>query len=281
MGLFYNPQAAPMVSSRTATDDHTGGIKRLNNVLLGAVASLALAGTATATGQAAPLRGSAPVIPSVTLKVVLGSTVSASGTFKLQIGAGPASHGVCSFGLKRYTQSHGWQSLGSHHGTAVTESIPGPFSFTEFEMIPYACGGAAGAAAYSNEFYPTIQSSSSFSPVSGTWGEATSKHDHLNEVFYTSGSGAAAQITDGCSYSDGVEIGTGPQGGIGTVYVNGVKTGPSMNFYSKTVSGGKVRFTFSTPGETCNTIQFVATGQGKGGGYDMYLNALVEAGDAT
>jgi hypothetical protein len=56
---------------------------------------------------------------------------------------------------------------------------------------------------------------------------------------------------------------------------------PTINFSSRKVNGGKVRFTFTTPGETCNTIEFVATGKGTGGGYDMYLNAVVEASDAT
>jgi hypothetical protein len=255
---------------------------KLGNVLLGALASLALVGTATGTGQAAALHASSPpVISSVSVKVVLGRPVSANGTFAVQIAAGPGSHGVCNFDLDRYTQSHGWQSLGNHHGTSATESIPSLFSFTEFEMVPHSCAGSKGAAAYSNQFYPTIQNYSWFSSVSGAWGESASKHDYQNEVFYTSGAGAAAEISDGCTYSDGVEIGTGPQGGIGTVYVNGVKTGPTINFYSKTVSGGKVRFTFSSQGETCNTIEFFATGKGKGGGFDMYLNALVEASYPT
>jgi hypothetical protein len=255
---------------------------KLGNVLIGALAGLALVGTATGTGQAAALGSKAPpVIPSVTVKVVLGSKVAATGNFTVQIAAGPGSHGVCNFDLDRYTQSYGWQSLGNHHGTSATQSILLTYSFTEFEMVPYTCTGAKGAAAYSNEFYPRIQDYAWFSSVSGTWGETASKNDYLNTVFYTSGAGAAAQITDGCSFSDGIEIGTGPQGGIGTVYVNGVKTGPTINFYSKTVGGGKVRFTFSTPGETCNTIEFFATGKGKGGGYDMYLNAIVEASYAT
>jgi hypothetical protein len=255
---------------------------KLGNVLLGAVASLTLVGAAAGTGEAAPLHTSAtPVITSVTVKVLLGSKPSPEGDFTVQIGAGPGSKGVCNFDLDRYTQAYGWQSLGNHHGTTVTESIFLTYSFTEFEMVPHTCAGAAGTPAYSNEFYPRIQDYAWFSSVSGTWGDAMSKNDYLNEVFYTSGQGATAQIIDGCSFSDGIEIGTGPQGGIGTVYVNGVKTSPTINFYSKTVNGGKVRFTFSTPGETCNTIQFVATGKGKGGGYDMYLNAIVEASYAT
>src|SRR5580692_8527632 len=97
---------------------------KLGNVLLGAVASLTLVGAAAGTGEAAPLHTSAtPVITSVTVKVLLGSKPSPEGDFTVQIGAGPGSKGVCNFDLDRYTQAYGWQSLGNHHGTTVTESI--------------------------------------------------------------------------------------------------------------------------------------------------------------
>jgi hypothetical protein len=250
---------------------------KLRNLLLGGVASLGLVSGFAGVTQAAPMRPNAAVVSAVDLKMVLGSKVSPTGAFELEILAGPGSHGVCHFYLYRNTNSYGWQLLGYFSGTTTTDTIAEDFSFTYYEMIPYSCSGVAGTPAYSVQFYPRIQDYAWFTSVSGSWGLGSSKNDYLNDVFYTTGRSAAAQISDDCSYNDGIEIGTGPQGGIGTVYVNGVKMSPTINFYSKSVSGGKVEFKFGTASDSCNTIEFVATGKGKGGGYDMYLNAMVQA----
>ena len=241
------------------------------------ILSIAASGAAAAS-FALPTVASAsvtvPYVNQVDIKLVSPSNITSSGAYELDVLAG-GGFSMCSFGLYRYTQWWGgWQYLGRYSGSATIDQIQTYFGYTEYEMIPYDCFGNSGSANYSQEFYPNVWDNP-FYLVSGSATDVYSSKYYGGSALETlSGLGTVVQWNTDDSYNDGVVVGTGPQGGIGTVYVNGVKKG-TINFYSSTVHGMKLMFKFGTYFAEYNSIQIRMTGSSHGG-HAMYLDAGVE-----
>lgn len=250
------------------------------NLIAGLGVSLvAAASFALPTIASAHANNGTPYINQVDIKMVVPSTLASNGDYQLEVLAADG-FSMCNFVLYRYTEDYygGWQYLGEFGGsTYFDEIIPSEFGYTEYEMIPVACNGATGGATESDEFYPSVQDN----PFGASVGHITTVYSSKyfdGDAQETTTKGATVFWNDGCSYNDGVVIGTGPTGGVGTVYVNGTKEG-TISFYSKNTAGMKEAFKFGTYDAQCNQITIVATGKGPKGGYAMYLDATVENGD--
>jgi hypothetical protein len=247
---------------------------KARNLIIGLVAT----GTAAAGGFALPTVASAhtnvPFVSQVDIKLVSPSTITSTGAYKREVLARSHSN-LCSFYLYRYTDYYGyWQGLGHYSGTSTIDLIQQYFGYTEYEMIPYDCYGNSGSGNYSDNFNPNAWDN----PFYVTAGSATTaystKYFGGSALQTTTGLGTQVEWNTDYSYNDGVVIGTGPKGGIGTVYVNGVKKG-TINFYSLKVHGMKLAFKFGTYNPEYNSIVIRMTGSSHGG-HTMYLDAGIE-----
>jgi hypothetical protein len=252
---------------------------KTRSLIIGLVASLAAAASfALPTAVSAHTNNGTPYINEVDIKMVVPSTIGSSGNYQLEVLAADG-FSMCSFYLYRYTEDYwgGWQYLGDFSGSTYFDNIiPSEFGSTEYEMIPLACNSVSGAGTYSDDFYPTIQDDP-FGSISGHLSTVYSGKYYGGDAQETTTPGAEVYWYDNCTYNDGVVIGTGPQGGIGTVYVNGVRSG-TINFYSKKVAGKKEAFKYGTYDGQCNEI-VIEAGRGTKGGYSMYLDAALQNED--
>jgi hypothetical protein len=250
------------------------GSMKTKNAIVGIAVTLAAGASFAGTAHAS---GSVPVVGQVDTKMVLPSTLTTSGQFEIEILAGPGSHDVCSFYLYRYTSASGsWSYLGDYSGESTTDTVYESLGYIEYEMVPFDCSSNEGSAQYSNEFTPYIFSYSAFDVTAGSWEDTSSSKDYDGHSLETLTRNATVTINDENAYNDGIIVETGPTGGIGTVYVNGTKMSPTINFYSKSPGYEKLEFKFGTYVEQTNTFKIVATGKGKKGGYDMWFTALAQ-----
>src|ERR1022692_4580470 len=243
------------------------------SLILG-IAAVAAAGGSFALPTVASASVTVPFINQVDIKLVSPSTITSGGAYELQVLAGGGSS-LCSFGLYRYTSyAGGWQYLGRYSGTSTTDELQDYFDYTEYGMIPYDCNGNQGSENYSQSFYPNTWDNA-FGLVAGSAVYTySSKYYGGSALQTTTGLGTEVQWYTDDSFNDGIVIGTGPQGGIGTVYINGVKKG-TINFYASTIHGMKLAFKFGTYTAEYNTILIRMTGSSHGG-HAMYLDAGVE-----
>jgi hypothetical protein len=241
-------------------------------LLIGAVASVVLAGGFVGTARAAPL---VPSISGVSLKLVAPSVISSGGAYELSVSATAPFSGVCQFYLYRYTSYYGgWQGLGYYGGTATTDVAQDYWGFAEYEMIPIDCSGNQGAGKYSNGFYPATLDNPFYVP-SGSYGYVGSSKCFGGSALNTQNPGQEMIWNTDDDYNLGIVVATGISGGTGTVYVDGVKQG-TINFFSKKFACEKLRFKFGTSSASYHQVVIVATNRGKGGGYGMYTDAGVE-----
>jgi hypothetical protein len=258
-------------------------------------ATIALAAGTLLAGLALPTAASAqsivpnvPFAAGVSIGLVKPSIITTSGGYEVLVKEISPAPGNCYFYLYRYTSWYGgWQWLGSYAGTQTTDEMQPYFGYTEYDMLPRDCYGNVGAAAYSPAVTPTVFD------ISGTWtaSDAPNLTAGYGQTVYSSAyyGGAALETTSkgatvmwntDYDLNQGLVIGTGPRGGIGTVTVGGpgltTANKGTINFYSATVHGRLLAFKFGTAAGQYTWIRIVATGQGKTGGFDMYFDAAIE-----
>jgi hypothetical protein len=254
-------------------------------ILSKAIGGVTVGGLALTMGLVVPAgastaRPNVPFASSVSTALVTPSTLVNNGGYDVtlsEVGASPDNAG---FFLYRYTEYTGsWQYLGSYSGTQTTDLVEGEyFGDVQYEMIPYDHNGNEGSGVYSNEFYANVVDNP-FTVVTGNAKYIYSSHYFSgSELQTTTGIGTRVRWYTDYNYNQGVVVGTGPKGGTGTVYVNGVKKG-TISFYSKTNGYSKVLFRYGTSNGASNTIDIVATAKGKGGGTNMNLDAGIENED--
>lgn len=245
---------------------------KTRNLILG-LAATAAAATSFALPTVASAHTTVPFVSQVDIKLVSPSSITSGGAYNLQaLAVGGSS--LCSFGLYRYTAYYGWQYLGRYSGSSTIDLVQDYYYYMQYGMVPYDCVGNQGSESYSQSFYPNTWDNP-FNVIAGSGTTVfSSKYYGGSALQTTTGLGTEVEWNTDDSFNDGVVIGTGPQGGIGTVYVNGVKKG-TINFYSSTVHGMKVAFKFGTYTAQFNTITIIMTGSSHGG-YAMYLDAGIE-----
>jgi hypothetical protein len=250
---------------------------KLTNMLFAAGAGVALAGSFVAPASAAPTHPNTPYASGVSLKLVEPSTIASNGAYEENVSETPPfSASDCSFYLYRYTDYYGgWQYLGLFNGTQTDDLVQDYFGFTEYGLVPRDCSGNQGSEVYSAGFYPTTVDNPFYIVTGSGMIISSPKYYGGSALQATSGIGTRVRWNTDCLYNVGIVVGTGPKGGIGTVYVDGAKKG-TINFHSATVAGKKLLFKFGTSFSAYHTIDIVTTGRGAGGGYFMNLDAGVE-----
>lgn len=255
---------------------------KARNLIIGAVATVTLVAGSAATSKAAQRTTGVASISGVQIKLVSPSQIGQTGVFDEQIGPqAPSSY--CWWDLGRYTDEFGYQNNIDTDIRSVTivDLASINWGYTFYYITPYTCAGVAGTTVDTGaEFVPTIVDNPfSYVSVPGTGsGTLSSPKYYGGTALEINGKGGEARWVGYFSFNDGIVVGTGPAGGIGTVYVNGHKMG-TINFYSTKVGGSKLAFKYGTSmnaSEPSNIYTVIATGKGKGGGYDMYFDAGVE-----
>jgi Kelch motif len=212
----------------------------------------------------------------ISIKLVVPSTIANNGAYEENVSELNPSGSNCGFYLYRYTNYYGgYQYLGFYKGTQTNDLVQDYFGYTQYAIIPTNCTGNTGSAVYSAAFYPTTWDN----PFYVIKGSATTTYSTSyyggSALQTTSGSGTRVRWNTDTTYNVGIVVGTGPRGGIGTVYADGVKKG-TINFYSAKVTGMKLTFKVGLSPYTYHTIDVVVTNRGSGGGFAMYLDAGIE-----
>jgi hypothetical protein len=261
---------------------------RVRNLFLGLAAIGAMVAGAVLPTTASASTSATAKIGEVDYKMLPGSTITKTASFKLEIVAGPGTTNVASVDVYRIRRkSAGTVFLGHFSGTSATDTVMQSWNrqnnWAEYEMIPYNSAGVAGASVIGNQFYPLDYEYFGFQIDSGTcWSPDYTSKAFDGAMEHSTCAGASAEISDEDAYNDGIVVGTGPTGGTGTVEdaVNGggFSVVGTINFYSAQPGFNKILFKFGTHTDQVNDFLIVmrAGNQGAGGGYDMFLNALVD-----
>lgn len=254
---------------------------KIRNVLFGSVAGVVF--VSGLTGVATRAAVLVPYASGVSIKLVEPSAIATDGAYEVSVSEDNPSPTNCGFYLSRYTTFFGgWESLGAYTGTSTTDLVQDYYGLTEYQVIPYDCQGnedtdVPGSVGFfpTTEDQPELLLGGSQTVVSSPKYYGGSALEILGGVNVA----AAAWNAEPC-YNLGVVIGTGPLGGVATVYVqeNGgsiVKKG-TIDFYSKKTGGKNLAFKFGTNGENTDTVYIYMTKKGKGGGSLMWFDAGVE-----
>jgi hypothetical protein len=219
-------------------------------------------------------------ISLVAIKMVVPSTVTRAGAFKFEV-LGTGTFKSFDIYRKESLTGNSFVKIASHrNGKTYIDTEMDGFNNTTYGMVPYSGlngTGSKGAEAYSPTFSPySYTEEQAYFGNSGTFQTDTSTKYFGTHALESTSAGADVVYYDSCDYNDGLIIGTGPSGGIGSVYVNGTFKG-TINFYSATVTGFSVAFKYGTAVSECNTFDIVQTGTGAGGGVDMWFTGVTEA----
>lgn len=247
------------------------------------VFSSAVAGAAMvmslAVAPAAQAKEMVPAASEVAITQVTPGVLATGGQFQVQLTLLNATD-VCGFTLYRYTGSSGTRYLGSYSGTRTKDLASPSWGYTYYYAYPRDCNWNYGEAAYSQTVYPTVADESSAAYVmSGSGSRVAQSGAYGNDVLRTTSRAARVRFYTGDSFNNALAVTTGPQGGVGTVYVNGVRKG-TINFYSSTPKHRQLKFKFGAADAAYRTIDIVQTGVGARGGVQMYLDALTGIDDA-
>lgn len=266
-------------------------MKRILGILAGGLLATAFALPST------PAKAAVPNIPSasaLTIALIVPSKVTTSyDYYNVTVAEQGASSSDCAFYLYRFTTGPGvtgWQYLGHFSGTKTTTQIsPFYFGYTDYEAFPLDCYGNEGSAVFSPPVTPTIfEVQTPYTApdvpmvVSGTSKTVYGSTYAGGAALETTSKSAEVLWTTDCDLNQALVIGTGPQGGIGTVTVGGpglttVNKG-TINFYSATAKGSLIAFKYGVPGPygQYQWIKVVETKAGPTGGNAMYFNAAIE-----
>jgi hypothetical protein len=246
--------------------------------LIGLIGLAAVAGASLAATSVLAAASSLPSAGGVVIHPIAPSNLAPSGAFVEKIVEANPSPGNCGFFLYRgvSSQSQGglaYTSLGFHKGTQATDVAPQPAGYLQYKLFPTDCAGHVGAPVYSTEVIPVVSDDSLLWVASGAATTVYSTKYYGGSAVQTKGTGADVRLSLDTYWNFGLVVGTGPRGGVGTVFVNGVKTG-TINFYSAKVGGEKVSFVALGINPFVETvIDIVATAPGHGGGSSMYFDA--------
>jgi hypothetical protein len=255
-----------------------------NAVLVLATTGFAVGGIALPTIASAST-GSKPTLTGVALKMVLGSKITQSASFELEIVA--QGSGICSFDLKRWVDpGPNYTNLGHFTGTSATDEVQqswGDNGEAFYLVTPYSCSGTQGKAKASESFDPDVFDDTYFNSninvgwtvFGGDWHEVKSSKYFMGSALETTNAGAAVGFNDGGAFNDGIVIATGPTGGIATVTDNGKNIG-TIDFYSAKPTYLVVGFKYGTNTNQNNSFTFTEAKNGKGGGVDMWFDADVQ-----
>ena len=231
-----------------------------------------------------------PCACALTIALVEPSVITSAGGYEVTVAEQNPAPSDCYFDLERYTSAYGsYQDLGFYDGTRMIDELQAYFGETVYYATPYDCNGNAGSSVFSPGIIPTpfdIYGPSNGDPpyiylASGKGQTVDNSAYFGGSALETTSKGAEFlwSPTD-CDLNQAVVIGTGPQGGIGTVTVGGpglkATNKGTINFYSPTVKGMVLRFKFGTAAGQVVWIKIVETKAGKKGGVDMYFDAAIE-----
>jgi hypothetical protein len=249
---------------------------------ISAPVAAAVAGLMTTLTSVPVAHADATRVPNsteVAITQVTPSGLGSGGQFQVQLTLlNPVD--VCGFTLYRYTSARGTQYLGSYSGTKTKDLASPSWGYTYYYAYPRDCSWNYGDATFSEDVYPTTRDESSAAyVVNGIGSRVTQSGAYGNDVLRTTSRSARVRFSTGYAFNNALAVTTGPAGGVGTVYVNGVRKG-TINFYSSTVKNRKVLFKFGAGSAAYRNIDIVQTGTGARGGVQMYLDALAGIDDA-
>jgi hypothetical protein len=229
------------------------------------------------TGAPAAASSSQPYATGVLVTPAAPSTIAASGAFVENISEVGPSPSNCGFHLYRRSSPRQYggvfKYLGFYTGTQTTGRAQVSVGYLQYQIRPTDCTGNTGSAVYSTVVVPTILDNP-FSTVSGSATTVHSASYYGGSALQTTSNGADVRANFDTLYNIGIVVGTGPRGGIGTVYADGVQKG-TINFYSATVGGMKVLFKVLGLNPFTTTQIDIVASAGAAGGHSMYLDALV------
>ena len=216
---------------------------------------------------------------SLSLKLVAPSPIGGNGAYELSIGQNCPCTTNTAFYLYRYTSSYygGWQYMGYFSGNTTIDVVQPSFGYTRYYEEIYG-GGGWNCCYYSAGFYPTVTDNPFYVSNGGGQYVYSGVYYGGSALHTTTGLGTRVTWNTNSDYNLGVVVGTGPGGGVGTVYVDGVRQG-TIKFYSSGTKGMRLNFKFGTDpnaGGRSHTVTIVATGTGRQGGAQMWLDAGVE-----
>ena len=257
------------------------GNMKARNLIIGAVATVTLVAGSAATSKAAQRTTGVASISGVQIKLVSPSQIGQTGVFDEQIGPqAPSSY--CWWDLGRYTDEFGYQNNIDTDIRSVTivDLASINWGYTFYYITPYTCAGVAGTTVDTGaEFVPTIVDNPfSYVSVPGTGPERSVLRSTTGAPPWRSTAravrpGGWAQPPHSTTES---VVGTGPAGGIGTVHVERRQDGHDQLRIRRRSAGASLAFKYGTSmnaSEPSDIDTVIATGKGKGGGYDMYFDA--------
>ena len=248
------------------------------------VAALTAGGVALTVASIAPASATThrPFVAyaqTLSLKMAVPGTLGANGSFVISLtetGTGPDNYG---FDLYRNTAENGNQYVGRYYNTTTTTDLEQlAYGTTTYEAIPFDRNYNQGDPVYSITDTPTTVDNP-FSVTAGAGSVVSNSKYYGGSALETTSVGANASWSTGKGYNFGIVVGTGPKGGVGTVYVDGKKQPGTINFYSKSAVGKLVDFKYGTSGANpavSHTIKVVETAAGTGKGTQMYFDAGTE-----
>lgn len=255
--------------------------------LIGLIGLAAVAGASLAATSVPAAASSVPSATGVAVHPLAPSNLAASGAFVEKIVEVNPSPSNCGFYLYREDSALVptgplFTFIGFYSGTQTTNLVPSPAGIggslggVQYRVVPTDCAGNVGAPVYSATVIPMVSDNLLWpGVVSGAATTVYSTKYYGGSAVQTTGKGADVRQSLVFYWNFGLVVGTGPRGGVGTVFVNGVKKG-TINFYSATVGGEKVSFVAAGLNPTVSggtVIDVVATAPGSGGGNSMYFDA--------
>jgi hypothetical protein len=248
---------------------------KLRNPIIGAVASLALAGS---MGVGVAHAGTSTSLSQVEIKMVVPSKVNTAGSFEMQVlGVGTFK----SFDLYRKAANLSGSFVkikSKDNGKSYIDTEQTSYGQTTFEMVAYSGLNDTGSkvTGYSNAFYPeaeTIQSGAFYCYDSnGTGTDVTGSKWFGGVAFMVSGPDTVYCDTYYYTYNDGMIIGVGPTGASSvSVYANSAAAG-TMSFHSSTANGFTEGYKHGKATASYFYYKFVNSGSG-----DMWFTGAVQA----
>lgn len=242
---------------------------------LGAVAGLALSLALVPAGPAS----AAPTVTAVTVRSAKPSTLTPEGgrTLQLQV---TASADFCGMEVYRFSDLDpfagtilGYSSTTSYVDNSLTPEFLG--AQVRYAVRPALCDGEYGPGVSAPTV--TLDALDDQRVIRQGWLRVADASAFTGSYSRSGGAvGASAFLTSRTTDSErAIYAPTGPDGGIATVYVDGVKQG-TANFYSATKKARKL--VWSAPSNPAKTgpydLRLVITKAGGKGGTAMFFDAL-------
>jgi hypothetical protein len=242
---------------------------RLASVL---TATLAIMCPSVAASAAPTTTAAVPHFAQLALTQVTPTSVGRGGQFILNVTLTKTEGSVCSFDLYQFTPPTGWVYLGRFPGTRFRDETDPARGTLQYSAVPYGCDGTSGERKDSELVQP-LTLYDPFTLVSGAAHKVQENKALGGQLLRTTAPGTRVRVRTPAAFNNGIVIQQSPEGGIGTVYVDGVQAG-TIKFYAPKVKLRQLRFTFGASVSQARTIEIVQTGTGGGGGIQMDLDGL-------